>query len=166
MIHSIIRRSVIFMDEKYRNCLSKPTLTFSSALRYQTDLLFNHSMYKFPYLYSLNLLMKHVICLFLLLSGTGLGAQKVFATEYASQAQVKVFVVRYESQADLKVVKVRYDSQAGKNNGKWFFTEYGSQAAKKIFFTDRESSADLKIVFVEYDSQAGWRNPEKKHLME
>lgn len=55
-----------------------------------------------------------------------LKAQKIFAVDYASQADVKVFVVKYESQADLKVYKVKYESQAGDNNGKWFFTSYAS----------------------------------------
>ena len=35
-------------------------------------------------------------------------AQKVFTTDYASQAEVKVFVVDYESQADLCVYRVDY----------------------------------------------------------
>jgi len=33
-------------------------------------------------------------------------SQKVFTTDYSSQADIKVFVVDYESQSDLKVFKV------------------------------------------------------------
>jgi hypothetical protein len=98
-------------------------------------------------------------------AGTVLSAQKVFSTQYESQAQIKVFVVDYESQADLLVYKVKYESQAGDNNGKWFFTQYESQAKKKVFFVNYESQADLKIYFVEYESRAGWRNSSKKHLL-
>ena len=47
-------------------------------------------------------------------------AQKIYAVEYANQADVKVFVVNYKSQADLLVYKVDYASQAGKNDGNWF----------------------------------------------
>jgi len=92
-------------------------------------------------------------------------AQKVFSTEYESQADVTVYVVKYESQADLKVYKVDYSSQAGNNDGNWFFVKYESQADKKIYFVDYESQADLKIFFVAYQSQAGWKKKEKMHLM-
>jgi hypothetical protein len=109
--------------------------------------------------------MKQVFILLLLFFGLKFNAQKVFSTQYSSQAEVKVFVCQYESQADLKVYKVEYESQASGNEGKWFFTKYGSQAKKKIYFVETESSADLKIFFVKYSSSAGWRNNAKKHLM-
>lgn len=109
--------------------------------------------------------MKQIFIISGMLLGLQLSAQKVFSTQYASQAELKVFVCRYESQADLKVYKVQYGSQAEGNEGRWFFTQYGSQAQKKIYFTDTESSADLKIFFVKYSSSAGWRNNAKKHLM-
>ena len=35
-------------------------------------------------------------------------AQKVYAEQYESNADVKVFVVQYESEADLKVYKEQY----------------------------------------------------------
>ncbi|MEY3676017.1 MAG: hypothetical protein RJB67_507 [Bacteroidota bacterium] len=43
-------------------------------------------------------------------------AQKLFAVDYPSQADVKVFVVKYESQADVKIYFVDYESQAGWRN--------------------------------------------------
>ena len=58
--------------------------------------------------------------LFFLLLAVNSNAQKIFAVEYANQADVKVFVVNYQSQADLLVYKVDYFSQAGKNDGNWF----------------------------------------------
>jgi len=70
-----------------------------------------------------------LMTIFLYMLGTA-NAQKVYAVDYASQAEVKVFEVKYESQADLKVFKVKYESQAGKNDGKWYFTKYSSQAKK------------------------------------
>jgi len=92
-------------------------------------------------------------------------SQKIFSTEYESQADISVYVVDYESQADLKVYKVNYSSQAGKNDGSWFFVEYSSQADKKIYFVDYESQADLKIFFVDYQSHAGWKKKDKMHLV-
>ena len=44
-------------------------------------------------------------------------AQKIYAVDHASQADVKVFVADYQSQADLLVYKVHYASQLGKNDG-------------------------------------------------
>ena len=104
------------------------------------------------------------LLLILLCTSTVTFAQKVFSTDYASQADVKVFVVKYESQADLKVYKVKYESQAGENDGNWFFTKYSSQSQKKIYFVQYESQADVKVYFVAYESQAGWRNNAKKHF--
>ena len=46
-----------------------------------------------------------------LLSVVNSNAQKIYAVEYANQADVKVFVVNYQSQADLLVYKVDYASQ-------------------------------------------------------
>ena len=63
-----------------------------------------------------------IITGFFLFVTSGCYAQKVFAVQYANQADVKVFVVDYLNQADLKVYKVKYQNQAGKNKGKWFFT--------------------------------------------
>jgi len=77
---------------------------------------------------------KFSLFIFLFAFVGNLQAQKIFAVDYASQAEVKVFVVKYESQADLKVFKVKYESQAGDNNGKWFFTAYASQAKKENIF--------------------------------
>ena len=104
-----------------------------------------------------------LLILFSLFLSASTRAQKIFAVNYVSQADVKVFVVKYESQADLKVYKVKYESQAGKNDGKWFFVNYVSQAQKKIFFVDYESQADVKVYFVDYESQAGWINQSKRH---
>ena len=50
-------------------------------------------------------------------------SQKIFSSEYESQADVNVFVVDYESQCDLKVYKVDYESQAHGNEGSWFFVQ-------------------------------------------
>ena len=112
------------------------------------------------------LAMKYFLLVLLLgLPSLRVSAQKVFAVDYASQANLKVFVVDYESQADLKVFKVPYESQAKGNEGRWFWVPYASQADQKIFFVDYASQADLKIFFVKYESQAGWRTAAKKHLL-
>ena len=70
-----------------------------------------------------------------LLAGISMKAQKVYSTQYASDAQVKVFVCDYASDADLVVYKAQYSSDAGDNNGVWFFTDYASDAKKKILKT-------------------------------
>ena len=102
---------------------------------------------------------------FLLLFSNAANAQKVFSTDYASQADINVFVVDYAPQADLCVCKVKYDSQATGNQGLWSFVKYSSQADKKIYFVDYASQADLLIFFVDYQSQSEWRNNSKKQLM-
>jgi hypothetical protein len=38
--------------------------------------------------------------------------QKLYSTDYKSQADINVFVVDYKSQSDLKVFFVKYKSQA------------------------------------------------------
>ena len=58
-----------------------------------------------------------IFLLSFLLFADNSNAQKIYAVEYANQADVKVFVVNYQSQADLLVYKVDYASQAGKNDG-------------------------------------------------
>ena len=40
-------------------------------------------------------------------------AQKVYSTDYQSQADKKIFFVKYESQADLKIYFTTYQSKAG-----------------------------------------------------
>ena len=69
--------------------------------------------------------MKKIVLSFLLFGGITLSAQaqKVFAVDYESRADVKVYVVDYESQADLLVYKVDYESRATGNDGKWFFVD-------------------------------------------
>ena len=58
--------------------------------------------------------MKNFLLIFLLSQASlWASAQKVFAVDYASQANLKIFVVDYESQADLKIFFVKYESQAG-----------------------------------------------------
>ena len=61
-----------------------------------------------------------IISLISLLSIQFSNSQKIFSTDYKSQADINVFVTDYESQADLKVYKVDYPSQARGNEGNWF----------------------------------------------
>ena len=91
-------------------------------------------------------------------------SQKIFAVDYASQADIKVFVTKYASQADLLVFKVKFSSQSSDNVGNWYFVEYVSQADKKIYFTEYASQADILIYFVDYKSQARWKKKEKMYL--
>ncbi len=84
---------------------------------------------------------------FVIVSSCSAHAQKVFAVDYASQADVQLFVVDYASQADLCVFKVDYASQASGNEGQWFWVDYASQADKKVFFVDYASQADPQDLF-------------------
>ena len=76
----------------------------------------------------------------------------------------KIFAVDYASQADLLVDKVKFSSQSSENFGNWYFVEYASQADKKIYYCKYASEADLKIYFVDYESQSKWRKNEKRHM--
>ena len=95
--------------------------------------------------------MRNYIYIIAIFISSKIFSQKIYSTDYKSQADISVFVTDYESQSDLKVFKVDYQSQAKDNKGFWYFVDYPSQADKKIFF-------------VKYPSQAGWRNRSKIHL--
>lgn len=103
-----------------------------------------------------------VLALFLL---PDLQAQKVYSTDYKSEADVKVYVSRYKSEADLYVYKTTYKSEVRNNDGFWYFTDYKSEADKKIYFTSYKSEADIVVYFTDYKSEAGWRKSSKKHIM-
>ena len=68
--------------------------------------------------------MKNLLILATMLLTFGfVNAQKIYAVNRESYADVKVFVVDRESYADLLVYKVDRESYAGKNDGKWFFVD-------------------------------------------
>lgn len=100
----------------------------------------------------------------LLVALCGLRAQKIYSTNYKSEADVKVYVTEYRSEADLIVYKTKYSSEATDNKGIWYFTTYKSEAKKKIYFTEYRSEADVKVYFTEYKSEAGWKDKSKQHL--
>lgn len=104
--------------------------------------------------------MKYILFLLLLLPSS-LHAQKVYQTQYASDANLKVYVTQYASDADLIVYKEAYITEAKGNKGHWFFTQYASDADYKVFFTQYASDADLKIYYTQYPSDAGWRKKDK-----
>ena len=70
-------------------------------------------------------------------------SQKIFSTDYKSQADISVFVTDYESQSDLKVFKVDYQSQAKDNKG--FL-----QSSENYFsdFLSSESSTSSNKIFI------------------
>ena len=105
-----------------------------------------------------------ILFVFLTLALCGLRAQKIYSTNYKSEADVKVYVTEYRSEADLIVYKTKYSSEATDNKGIWYFTQYKSEAKKKIYFTEYRSEADVKVYFTEYKSEAGWKNKSKQHL--
>ncbi len=105
-----------------------------------------------------------ILFLFLLLGICGLQAQKIYSTNYKSEADVKVYVTEYRSEADIIVYKTKYSSEATDNKGIWYFTQYKSEAKKKIYFTEYRSEADIKVYFTDYKSEAGWKDKSKQHL--
>ena len=105
-----------------------------------------------------------VLLFFLSLVLCNLQAQKIYSTNYKSEADVKVYVTEYRSEADIIVYKTKYSSEATDNKGIWYFTQYKSEAKKKIYFTEYRSEADVKVYFTEYKSEAGWKDKSKQHL--
>ena len=80
-------------------------------------------------------LIKSSICLIIveiILFITPIFPQKVYSSQFSSQADVKVFVTDYESQADLKVFKVKYQSEAKGNEGLWFLSNTNHKQIKKF----------------------------------
>lgn len=57
-----------------------------------------------------------ILLLFMLLGICGLRAQKIYSTNYKSEADVKVYVTNYRSEADVKVYFTEYKSEAGWKN--------------------------------------------------
>ena len=78
--------------------------------------------------------MRNYIYIIAIFISSKIFSQKIYSTDYKSQADISVFVTDYESQSDLKVFKVDYQSQAKDNKGFWYFVDYPSQADKKIFY--------------------------------
>lgn len=112
------------------------------------------------------LMKKTILFLLLLVAIAGsLRAQRVYSTNYKSEADVKVYVTEYRSEADIIVYKTKYKSDATDNKGIWYFTEYKSEAKKIIYFTDYRSEADIKVYFTQYKSETGWKNKSKQHLL-
>ena len=141
---------------------SSPLLFF---LRYNSDF---YKSYSFFPIFAARILtdMKRafILFIFLIVALCGLRAQKIYSTNYKSEADVKVYVTEYRSEADLIVYKTKYSSEATDNKGIWYFTQYKSEAKKKIYFTEYRSEADVKVYFTEYKSEAGWKDKSKQHL--
>jgi|GEM_PF-807548 len=112
--------------------------------------------------------MPRTLLLLILLTGAGaeLGAQTVYFTRYAHQADLKVYVVTYPHRADLLVIRCRYPHQADGNRGRWFETRYPHQARIRLYRVKYAHRADLLICYVRYPHQARWRNKEKKALLD
>ena len=107
----------------------------------------------------------YIFLLFLVTMAGSLHAQRVYSTNYKSEADVKVYVTEYRSEADIIVYKTKYKSEATDNKGIWYFTEYRSEAKKIIYFTDYRSEADIKVYFTQYKSEAGWKDKSKQHIL-
>ena len=76
---------------------------------------------------------KFALLIFLFAFVGNLQAQKIFAVDYASQAEVKVFVVKYESQADLKYLKLNTKVRQAITTGNGFLLPMLLKQKRKSF---------------------------------
>ena len=102
--------------------------------------------------------MKLCLLLFLVtvISGTCF-AQKIFITEWKSEANKKVYITNWKNEADMLVYVTEWKSEAKPNSGLWFFTNWKNEADWKIYYTNWKSEADLIIYYTNWKSEAGWK---------
>jgi hypothetical protein len=104
------------------------------------------------------LIMKRlIIILVIVCSAISVFSQKVYVTEWKSEADKKVYITEWKSEADMFVYKTSWKSEAKPDSGFWYYTEWKSEADWKIYFTTWKSEADIKVYFTEWKSEAGWK---------
>jgi len=64
-----------------------------------------------------------------------LKAQKVYETNFKSEADRLVFVTDFKSEADYLIYETEFKSEAKKSSGLWFWTDFKSEADYLIYFT-------------------------------
>lgn len=97
-----------------------------------------------------------ILIYFLSLSGF-LFAQKVYVTEWKSEADKIVYVSEWKSEANMLVYETEWKSEAKKDSGLWYFTKWKSEADWVIYFTEWKSEANLIIYYTSWKSEAGWK---------
>lgn len=110
---------------------------------------------------------KILVTLVALLTIIGARAQKIYSTNFKSQADFTVYVVDAEYKADLIVYKTdkEYRAKSADNKGIWYFTDSKLRADKVIYFVDYQSQADLKVYFTDKEYRAGWKDKQKQPLL-
>lgn len=98
-------------------------------------------------------------------SAVRLSAQRVYITEWKSEADAIVYITDWKSEADLIVYKTNWQSEADDNDGLWYFSEWRT-GSKKIYFTRWKSEADIKVYFTKWKSEAGWVDDSNKKLLD
>ena len=89
-------------------------------------------------------------------------SQKIYITEWKSEADKKVFVSEWKSEANMLVYETKWKSEAVPDSGLWYYTEWKSEADWKVYFTKWKSEADIIIFYTEWKSEAGWKKQVKK----
>ncbi len=102
----------------------------------------------------------------ILLAFNFIKAQKIYRTNYASDADIKVYVSKHSDNADLRVYKTVSKVHSKGNRGRWFFVNYKISADKKIYFTNYKNEADLVICYTGELNDAGWQNSSKRRSMD
>ena len=82
--------------------------------------------------------------------------QKVYVTEWKSEADYLVYVTEWKSEANVIAYKTDWKSSAKPRSGIWYFTEWKSEADIKIYYTLWKSDADLIVYFTKWQTEARW----------
>ncbi len=97
------------------------------------------------------------LAVFLIIVSAGSAfTQKVYVTEWKSEADYLVYVTEWKSEANVIAYKTKWKSSAKPRSGIWYFTEWKSEADIKIYYTRWKSEAALIVYFTQWQSEARW----------
>jgi len=82
--------------------------------------------------------------------------QKVYVTEWKSEADYLVYVTDWKSEANVIAYLTKWKSSTKPQSGIWYFTQWKSEADIKIYYTRWKSEANLIVYFTEWKSEARW----------
>jgi hypothetical protein len=95
------------------------------------------------------------VLVFLVFIGTAF-SQKIYVTEWKSEADYLVYVTEWKSEANVIAYITKWKSNAKPRSGIWYFTEWKSEADIKIYYTSWKSEASLIVYFTKWQSEAQW----------
>lgn len=105
-------------------------------------------------------IVKHISFFLLVTALTAIHAsraygQKVYLTNFKSEADKIIYVTEFKSEADMFVYETKFKSEAKPWSGLWYWTDFKSEADWKVCFTKFKSEANLKVYFTKFKSEAG-----------